>query len=77
MRTVRAGQEALMVAAQVTAPTPRKKEAPRSHSLDQVSQDPCLCQDLCQDQCLYIPIMKRVNMKEGGKVVKKLSFINL
>ena len=62
-----------MAAAQVTAPTPRKIEAPQSHSLDQVSRDPCLC----QDQCHYIPIMKRVKLKEGGKVVKKLSFINL
>ena len=73
MRTVGVSQEALMAAAQVTAPTPRKIEAPQSHSLDQVSRDPCLC----QDQCHYIPIMKRVKLKEGGKVVKKLSFINL
>ena len=77
MRTVGAshGQAALMTAAPVTAPTPRKTEAPRSHSQDQASRDPCQCQDHCQDH--YIPIMKRVNMRDGETAVKTLSFINL
>ena len=81
MRTVGVshGQVALMTAAPVTAPTPRKTEAPRFHSQDQASRDPYQCQDQCHDHCQdhYIPIMKRVNMSSGETAVKKLSFINL
>ena len=81
MRTlgVSHGQVALMTAAPVTAPTPRKTEAHRSHSQDQASRDPCQCQDHCHDHCQdhYIPIMKRVNMSGKETAVKKLSFINL
>ena len=81
MRTVGAshGQAALMTAAPVTAPTPRKTEAPRFHSQDQASRDPYQCQDQCHDHCQdhYIPIMKRVNMSGGETAVRKLSSINL
>ena len=79
MRTVGACQAALMAAARVSAPTPRKTEAPRSHSQDQASRDPCQCHDqchvLCQDHSF--PIMKMDNMRDGETAVKKLLFINL